>query len=178
MRLEFAGGVVRQWRLDDAPALARNANNHNIWLNLRDRFPHPYTADDAEGWVRHCARTMPVTDFAIEVAGEAAGGIGIVLSTDVERVDAELGYWLGEPFWGRGVVTGALQVFVPWVFSRFNLARLHAQVFEFNVGSARVLEKAGFTREARLRQSAYKNGRLIDQFLYARIREGWTPPPP
>jgi RimJ/RimL family protein N-acetyltransferase len=146
-----------------------------VWANLRDRFPSPYTLDDAEAWLRHCARTVPVTDFAIEVDGEAAGGIGVVLRTDVERVDTELGYWLGEQYWGRGVMSRAVTAFVPWVLERFHVARVHANVFDFNTASARVLEKAGFTLEGRLRQSAFKDGRLIDQLVYARIREGWQP---
>jgi [ribosomal protein S5]-alanine N-acetyltransferase len=175
MLLPFQSGVIRAWRVDDAVALVRHANNRRVWANLRDRFPSPYTMEDADGWLRHCARTVPATDFAIEVEGESVGGIGVVLRSDVERVDAEIGYWLGEACWGRGVMTAAVQTFVPWVLERFNLARLHAHVFEFNGASARVLEKSGFTLEGRLRQSAFKDGRLIDQLLYARIREGWHP---
>ena len=114
-------------------------------------------------------------DFAIDVKGEAVGGIGLVLRTDVERVDAELGYWLGESHWGRGVMSGAVDAFVPWALDRFNLARVHAQVFAFNGASARVLAKAGFVLEGRMRQSAVKDGKLIDQLLYARVREGWRP---
>ena len=175
MHLPFAGGVVRSWRADDASALARHANNRRVWANLRDRFPSPYTIDDAEAWLRHCVRAVPATDFAIEVEGEAAGGIGVVLRGDVERVDAEVGYWLGESHWGRGVMSGAVEAFAPWALERFNLARLHALVFAFNRASARVLEKAGFALEGRLRQSAIKDGVLIDQLLYARVREQWRP---
>jgi len=175
MLLPIAGGLIRPWRADDVTALARHADNRRVWANLRDRFPSPYTLDDADAWLRHCARIVPVTDFAIEVDGVAAGGIGVVLRTDVERVDTELGYWLGEPFWGRGVMSAAVTAFVPWVFDRFHVARVHANVFDFNAASARVLEKAGFTLEGRLRQSAFKDGRLIDQLVYARIREGWQP---
>jgi ribosomal-protein-alanine N-acetyltransferase len=175
MLLPIAGGLIRDWRADDVEPLARHANNHRIWENLRDRFPYPYTLNDAETWLRHSARLVPVTDFAIEVEGEAAGGIGVVLCSDVERVGAELGYWLGEAFWGRGVMTAAVRAFVPWALDRFNLARLHASVFEFNGASARVLEKAGFVLEGRLRHSAFKNGMLIDQLLYARTRDGWKP---
>jgi ribosomal-protein-alanine N-acetyltransferase len=175
MHIMFPGGVIRHWRLDDAAALSRHANSRKIWAALRDRFPHPYTPDDADAWVRHCVRAMPVTDFAIEVEGEASGGIGVVLRSDVERIDAELGYWLGESCWGRGLMTRALQAFVPWALERFDLARLHAHVFDFNEASARVLEKAGFSLEGRLRSAALKDGRVIDQLLYARIREGWQP---
>ena len=175
MLLPFAGGVIRDWRQSDAAPLARHANNRRVWANLRDRFPSPYTLDDAETWLRHCARIVPVTDFAIEVDGEVAGGIGVVLCSDVERVGAEMGYWLGESIWGRGVMSAAVQVFAPWALDRFNLARLHANVFAFNAASARVLEKAGFVLEGRLRHSAFKNGVLIDQLLYARTRDDWKP---
>jgi RimJ/RimL family protein N-acetyltransferase len=175
MWLSFPGGTVRDWRLDDAPSLAQHADDRRVWANLRDRFPHPYTLEDATAWVRHCARMVPATDFAIEVDGEAVGGIGVVLRSDVERVDAELGYWLGRRCWGRGLMTHAVRVFVPWAFERFHLARIHAHVFAFNVGSARVLERNAFQLEGRLRQSAFKDGKLIDQLLYARVQEGWTP---
>jgi RimJ/RimL family protein N-acetyltransferase len=175
MLLPFPGGVLRWWRSDDAPALARHADNRKVWANLRDRFPSPYTIEDADAWVRHCTREVPATNFVIDIGGEAVGGIGLVLRSDVERVDAEIGYWLGEAYWNRGVATGAVQAFAPWALQRFHLARLHALVFDFNAASARVLEKAGFTFEGRLRHSAFKDGRLIDQLLYARVWEGWQP---
>jgi RimJ/RimL family protein N-acetyltransferase len=175
MLLEIPGGILRPWRADDAASLVRHANNPRVWANLRDRFPSPYTPGDADAWLRHCARTVPITDLAIDVEGEAVGGVGLVLQTDVERVDAEIGYWLGEEYWGRGLMSAAVGAFVPWAFSRFNLARVHANVFAFNAASARVLEKAGFELEGRLRQSAYKNEQLIDQLLYARVRSDWRP---
>ena len=170
MYLTRSTTTIRMWRSDDAPALARNANNQKIWINVRDRFPSPYTIDDAESWVRHCARAMPATDFAIEVDGEAAGGIGVVLHDDVERVSAELGFWLGETFWGRGVMTAAVSLFVPWAFERYSLTRIYAHVFEFNVASMRVLEKAGYTREGILKKSVIKDGQVLDQVLYAVTR--------
>jgi ribosomal-protein-alanine N-acetyltransferase len=171
MYLVRPNAVIRRWRADDAPALARHANNRKIWVNVRDRFPSPYTIEDAESWVRHCDRAMPATDFAIEVDGEAAGGIGVVLHDDVERVSAELGFWLGEAFWGRGVMTDAVSAFVPWAFQQFELTRIYANVFAFNVGSARVLEKAGFLREALLRRAVIKQGVVIDEWLYAQVRD-------
>jgi [ribosomal protein S5]-alanine N-acetyltransferase len=163
--------IVRDWQREDAAAIVHHANNRKIWINVRDRFPSPYTLEDADNWVRHCARTLPATDFAIEVAGQAVGGIGVVLHDDVERVSAELGFWLGESLWGRGVMTAAVQTFVPWAFERFALTRIYANVFDFNLASARVLEKAGFAREALQRRAVIKDERVIDQFVYARIRE-------
>jgi RimJ/RimL family protein N-acetyltransferase len=176
MYLTRSATIIRPWRPDDAPALARNANNRKIWINVRDRFPSPYTLDDAESWVRHCGRAMPTTDFAIEVDGEAAGGIGVVLHDDVERVSAELGFWLGEDFWGRGVMTDAVSLFVPWAFGQFDLSRIYAHVFFYNGASARVLEKAGFSREGLLRRAVIKEGQIIDEWLYASVRENTDGP--
>lgn len=171
MYLVAATCIVRDWRHEDAPSLARHADNPRVWANLRDRFPSPYSLEDAEHWVRHAGRALPATDFAIQVEGEAAGGIGVVLRDDVDRVSAELGFWLGEPFWGRGVMTGAVTSFVPWAFERFDLSRIFAQVFAFNAASARVLEKAGFVLEATLRRSAIKGGAITDQWQFAKVRE-------
>lgn len=171
MHLTFGRGAIRTWRLDDAPSLARQADNVRVWANLRDRFPSPYTIQDAESWIRHCLRSTPATDFAIAVDGQAVGGIGLVLQQDVERIGAEVGFWLGEAFWGRGIMTAALSAFAPWALDYYRLERLYAHVFEFNAASARVLEKSGFVREARLRRAAIKQGRVIDQLLYARLRD-------
>ena len=108
MHLRLTRSIVRSWTNDDLASLVRYADNRKIWLNLRDRFPHPYTRRDGRDFI-HLARSQrPETMFALEVDGEAAGGIGFVQHTDVERVSAEIGYWLGEPFWGRGIVTEAL----------------------------------------------------------------------
>lgn len=164
--------VVRDWRVEDAPSLSRHADNRKIWANVRDRFPSPYTIEDAEEWVRHCVRALPATDFAIEVNGEVVGGIGVMLREDVERVSAELGFWLGEAAWGRGVMTDAVSVFVPWAFERFSLTRIFAHVFAYNVASARVLEKSGFTREVLLRRAVIKDGKVLDEWLFARVTEG------
>jgi RimJ/RimL family protein N-acetyltransferase len=161
--------IVRDWRVDDASALSRHANNRKIWAMVRDRFPSPYTIEDAEHWVRHCMRALPATDFAIEVDGEASGGIGVVVRDDVERISAEIGFWLGESVWGRGVMTDAVSAFVPWAFERFSLQRIYAHVFEFNQASVRVLEKSGFVREGRLRRAVIKDGRVLDEWLLARI---------
>ena len=161
--------IIRDWRVEDASSLSRHANNRRIWLMVRDRFPSPYTIEDAEHWVRHCMRALPATDFAIEVDGEASGGIGVVLRDDVERVSAELGFWLGEAMWGRGVMTDAVSGFVPWALERFSLQRIYAHVFERNPASARVLEKSGFTREARLRRAVIKEGQILDEWLFARV---------
>jgi len=171
MEMVLSRCVVRSFRPDDAPSLARHANNRSVWINLRDQFPHPYSLADAERWIREAAALDPETHFAIAVDGAAAGAIGIHLKKDVRRRSAEIGYWLGQEFWGRGIATEAVRAVTAHVFARFDLVRLYAGVFEENHASMRVLEKAGYTREARLRKGITKDGRTIDLVLYAMVRE-------
>ena len=171
MRLTLASCGVRSWRLSDADALARYANNRSIWLNLRDAFPHPYTTRDARDFIRGARRRTPETTFAIAVDDEAVGSIGFVLHPDVERVSAEIGYWLAEPFWGRGLTAQALVAVTEYAMRVHGLTRVYALPFAWNTASCRVLEKAGYVIEARLRRSAIKDGRLTDQMQYARIMD-------
>lgn len=167
VRLPLATCVVRDWTTDDHDALVRHANSRNVWIHLRDRFPHPYTDTHAHEFLAHVAQQTPATAWAIEVDGAAAGGIGIVQSTDVERVSAEIGYWLGEPFWGRGIMTDVLRAVTAETFARSELQRIFALPFAHNHGSVRVLEKAGYVLEGRMRQSAIKEGVICDQLMYA-----------
>jgi ribosomal-protein-alanine N-acetyltransferase len=160
---------VRSWRVSDAESLARYANNRKIWLNLRDLFPHPYGIRDARAYLQMVLGKTPETSFAIDVQGEAAGGVGFVLKTDVERVSAEIGYWLGEPFWGRGIVTDALAATTRHIVAAHHLTRVYAVPFAHNVASCRVLEKAGYVLEGRLRRSAIKDGAIVDQMQYAYV---------
>jgi [ribosomal protein S5]-alanine N-acetyltransferase len=164
--------ILRAWRRSDISSLVRYANNRKIWINLRDIFPHPYTRAEAEKWIAICESNRgPATNFAIELQGEAIGGIGCRLLDDVNCKTAEIGYWLGEPFWGRGIATAALKQTTEYAFQTFSLERLQASVFEWNPASARVLEKAGYIFEGRLRRSIFKDGRLADSLLYARVRQ-------
>jgi ribosomal-protein-alanine N-acetyltransferase len=151
----------------DAEALARHADNRKIWLNLRDAFPHPYTSHDAREFIKSIRHREPETTFAISVNGEAAGSVGFVLRHDVERVSAEIGYWLAEPFWGRGIATEALVAMTGHAIAAHGLTRLYALPFAWNAASCRVLEKAGYALEGRLRRSAIKNGVITDQLQYA-----------
>ena len=171
MLLEFPGGRIRSWQAGDAPSLARHADNRKIWLQVRDRFPHPYTLEAAEGWVAMAPAADPETQFAIEVNGEAAGGIGVFLQQDVERYSAEIGYWLGETHWNRGIETAEVRRFTEYAFDRYGLCRLYANVFETNPGSCRVLERSGYQLEGRLRHSSVKDGQVLDGLLYAAVRE-------
>jgi ribosomal-protein-alanine N-acetyltransferase len=149
------------------PSLVEQANNREIWINLRDRFPHPYTRADGQSFIKLARRMEPETFFAIAVDDLAVGGIGFVMQVDVERISAEVGYWLGESFWGRGIVTEALVAVTHHAIERHGLTRLFALPFAHNVGSCRVLEKAGYVLEGRLRRSAIKNGVILDQLQYA-----------
>ena len=169
MRLKLQTCEVRSWRASDAPAIVAHGNNRNVWVNLRDRFPYPYTERDARAFLRRVQETAEETFFAVAVNDEAVGGIGFMLQGDVERVSAEIGYWLGEAFWGRGIATEALAAVTRHAVERHQLTRLFALPFANNAASCRVLEKAGYVLEARLRRSAIKDGVVVDQLQYAFI---------
>lgn len=171
--LQGALCTLRPWRGGDAASLVKHGNNINIAKQLRDRFPHPYTTRDAQDFLRIITTTTPQTSLAIEVDGEAAGGLGYVPGHDVERYSAEVGYWLGEACWGRGIVSEALTIFTTYAFTELRLLRLFALPFANNVGSIRVLEKAGFEREGILRSSSVKYGKPRDQAIYAKVNPGW-----
>jgi ribosomal-protein-alanine N-acetyltransferase len=168
MLLDLGDLRVRSWRKNDLDALVRYANNAKIAANLRDQFPHPYTRSAAAAYLAD-VRSAVETSFAVEYAGEAVGGIGFKLGIDIARISAEMGYWLGEPFWGRGLTTRAVLATSEWAFDNYKLTRIFAMAFSHNVASMRVLEKAGFQREGTLRCSAVKNGVVLDQVLYAKV---------
>lgn len=170
MQLKLARCTIRDWRKRDLDSLVRHANDREVWRNLRDRFPHPYTEEHGRRWIEWVAELDPCTQFAIEVDGEAAGGIGLERLADVYRVTAELGYWLGRPVWGRGIMTEAVAAFTAWAFDRFDFQRIQAGVFASNPASARVLEKAGFQLEGVMRQCVIKDGEVLDHLLYAKLR--------
>jgi ribosomal-protein-alanine N-acetyltransferase len=169
MELPLRSCTVRSWRTSDLAALVRHANNRNISVNLRDRFPHPYSTRDGRNFLRTIVGIKPETVFAIVVDGEAVGCIGFLLQHDVERVSGEIGYWLGEAYWGRGIMSDAVVAVTSYAIEHHQLTRLFAVPFAFNTGSSRVLEKAGYVLEARLRRSAVKDGAIVDQLQYAFI---------
>ena len=171
MEIRIYPWKLRPWQPGDVDALVKYANNYAIWRNLRDTFPHPYTETDAREWSQRPNQSEPLTNLAIATADEAIGSIGLTLQDDVHFRSGEVGYWLGEPFWGQGIATRALRAFSEYAFANFDLVRLYAIVFAWNPASARVLEKAGFNFEARMRNSATKAGSTVDEFLYALVRE-------
>jgi [ribosomal protein S5]-alanine N-acetyltransferase len=170
MQLVLMSCTIRPWRLDDADSLAKHANNRKVWLGLRDLFPHPYSVNDAHEFLQKAMDAEPATNFCIEVEGVAAGVIHVRIGEDVHRHTATLGYWLGEDFWGRGIMTEAVAVFTDFCFENFPLHRISAEVFANNAASARVLEKAGFVFEARLKNNAIKDGELLDSLVYAKTK--------
>jgi ribosomal-protein-alanine N-acetyltransferase len=158
---------LRSWRADDAESLARHGDSSAVWSNMRDAFPRPFTIERAREFIASARAAKPETRLAIEVDGAAVGGIGIALHSDIERVSAELGYWLGESFWGRGIMSEAVRAMTRHAVETFQLTRVFAVPFESNVASHRLLEKAGYLLEGRLRRCAIKEGKVIDQLLYA-----------
>jgi ribosomal-protein-alanine N-acetyltransferase len=170
MLLELSDLKVRSWRKDDLQALLRHANNAKIAANLRDQFPHPYTRRDGIDFLDFARSQEPECAFAIEFGDEAVGGVGFLVGRDIARMSAEMGYWLSEDFWGRGIATRAVTAMSEWAFDHYKLTRVFAMAFAHNAASIRVLEKSGFIREGVMRRSAIKNGAIVDQVLFAKVR--------
>jgi ribosomal-protein-alanine N-acetyltransferase len=170
--VELACGIcrVRSWRSTDRAVLARHADNPKVAVNLRDRFPNPYTLADADTWLKLASETQPETNFAIELDGAAVGGIGFEILDDFDRCSAEIGYWLGESVWGRGLATVALRAVTDYAFANHSLTRIFAIPFAGNARSRRVLENAGYALEGIMRRSVRKRGIVIDAALYAVTR--------
>ncbi len=171
VRIQLTSCLLREWRKGDEPSLVRHANNRNVWINVRDSFPYPYRQSDARAWIRLAGHEGMNQVFAIDVDGFAVGAIGIRPGEDVYYLSAEIGYWLGEEYWNRGIMTEAVVAIADYGFNMLGMWRVYAEVFEWNAASMRVLEKAGFVREGVLRKSATKNRQTIDQVMYAKVRE-------
>jgi ribosomal-protein-alanine N-acetyltransferase len=167
MRLDCGRCVLRPWRAGDETSLVRHANDREVWRNLRDQFPYPYTLADAAHWIGFASSQPRATSLAIEVESQAVGGVSLRLNDDVERVAAEIGYWLGREFWNRGVMTAAVCAMTEYGFEQFALTSIYAVPFASNTASHRVLEKVGYAREGVLRRSAIKDGTVTDQVLFA-----------
>jgi len=170
MELKLASCSVRTLHEADAESMAQHANDRRIWVQLRDRFPHPYSVADARSFIDLMSREDPCTSFAIVVDERCVGGIGLERQHDVHRLTAELGYWLGCDFWGRGIATQAIVGVTYWAFETLDLQRVFAEPYADNLASCRALEKAGFTLEGTLRRSVIKDGVIRDQRMYARVR--------
>lgn len=168
---EGSGFVLRTWRLDDAASLAANADNRNVYANLRTRFPRPYTADVARTWIARCigGRERGL-QLAIAVDGLAVGGMSVDLVTANAPRTGEIGYWVGEPYWGRGIGGQAVRLVCPLAFDRLALDRLRAVVRSSNQASIRILEKAGFQPQSRMRRSDRRPGSAVVELVYVRDR--------
>ncbi|RYU78739.1 N-acetyltransferase [Hymenobacter persicinus] len=171
MPLAVSGARLRPWTAADAPSLAAQANDRGVWQNLRDVFPHPYSETDAQGYISFVsAPDSADIHLAFEVDGAAVGSISVVFQADIYHRSAEIGYWLGRAYWGRGLATAAVQALSAYTFAHFDVCRLYATIFDRNTGSARVLTKAGYALEGRLRQSITKDGETLDGLLFASLK--------
>lgn len=168
--IELETCTIRDWLHGDEPSLVRHANNRNVWINVRDSFPTPYTPADARAWVALASSRHRGQVWALVVGGFAIGGIALHPGDGVYRHSAEIGFWVGEEYWGRGIATEAVRTMTEWGFAERDLEHIHAYVFEWNEASQRVLEKAGYKIEGKLRRSAFKAGQFVDQVLFARLR--------
>ena len=158
---------LRPWTIDDAENLAYYANNPAIAQFLTDAFPHPYSLENAKSYIDMVLQQKPTSVFAIEVEGNAVGSIGLHAQSDIMCKNMELGYFLGEPFWGKGITTLAVREMVAYGFQNFDITRIYARPFGHNIASQKVLEKAGFVLEARIEKNIYKNGTFQDELIYA-----------
>jgi [ribosomal protein S5]-alanine N-acetyltransferase len=158
--------TLRAWTTQDLDSLVAYANNSNIARFMMNVFPHPYGPENGKAFI-DMAMKEPQRFFAIDLEGKAIGGIGLHPQQDVYARNAELGYWLAEPYWGKGIVTRAVSQMVKHGFEHFDITRIFARPFGNNPASQKVLEKAGFILEARLEKTLFKNGEYQDELIYA-----------
>lgn len=168
--------TLRPWRKDDLDNLVKYANNSNIASKLTDKFPYPYTSENGRWFIDFANSHTPPHVLCIDIDGVACGGIGIHPQEDIQRKNAELGYWLGEPFWGQGIISKAIPKMVEYGFSNFDITRIFARPFGSNLASQRVLEKCGFTLEATFKQTLFKNGNFEDELVFAIRPLGFNAP--
>ena len=172
MQIFFEGIILRSWAFTDAPQLAIIANNKKIADNIRDGLPIPYTISDAREWLNlTIPENNPPKNFAIISDKELAGSIGIVTKTNIYRKNVEIGFFISEKFWGRGIATRAVKAVISYAFREFDINRVNAEVFADNPGSRRALEKAGLKLEATLKKSIIKNGVIKDCCIYSVLKE-------
>lgn len=161
--------VIRPWKKEDAEQLASIADNRAVWLNVRDRFPHPYTLDDAVQWLELNSKQEVIQNFCIEYKEKVAGSVGVIRKDDVYRKTIEIGYFVGEPFWGKGVATGAVAQMLQYIHKTFDVVRIYAEVFGHNKASMSVLRKNGFYLESIRKRSVYKDGKIMDDYVWVKL---------
>ena len=160
--------TLQPWKMEEASVLAGYYNNINIWNNLRDYIPHPYSIEDSVKFINSQSELTPIQNFSIKNEEEIVGGIGIALLDDVYKMNVELGYWIAEPYWGQGIATIAVGLMSDYVFANFAINRIVAEVFDYNKASMRVLEKNGFFLETVRRKGILKNDILVDDFIWVK----------
>lgn len=158
---------LRAWSINDLDSLIKHANNIKIAKNMTDQFPYPYTVAKGKAFIEHVSSLKPINIFAIDVDGQAVGAIGLHPQSDIQRRNAELGYWLAESFWGKGIMTHAIRRMLQYGFKTFDINRIFARPFGENIGSQKALEKAGFILEARFEKTFFKNDEFVDELVYA-----------
>ena len=161
--------VLRPWQKQDAQELASVANNRNIWNNVRDALPSPYTVMDAMQWISHVNSQSPVINFAIVCDGSVVGSIGCQPKEDISRKNIEIGYFIGEPYWGKGIATEAVKHLLDFIATRLDVVRIEAHVFAQNKSSMKVLQKNGFYLEGIRRKAVLKNNECIDEYLLVKL---------
>lgn len=164
---------IREWKIEDKKELAENLSNRNVLNNLRDGLPYPYTEEDAADYINAMlsADKDKTFAFAITVDGKVIGSIGIFRQENIHNRTGELGYYIGEAYWGKGYMTSAVRQICDYIFANTDIIRIFAEPFAYNIGSCRVLEKAGFEYEGTLKSNAFKNGHVIDMKMYALVKE-------
>ncbi len=171
MRIQYEDVTLRPWEPEDASRLAKIADNKKIYDNLRDAFPHPYSIDDGRAYINHCLENAKDLLYAIEYNGELVGSIGAFFMADVYRKNAEIGYYLAEEYWGSGIMTKAIKAITAYAFANYDIHRMYAEPFARNIGSRKVLEKAGYVHEATLRKNVIKNEIVEDTCIYSLLKD-------
>ena len=162
--------LLRSLSGSDKYELARLANNKKIWDNVRDYFPFPYTESHAENFIMSVKSENPQVTFAIDYQRKLAGVIGLVPQNDVYKKTAEIGYWIGEEFWGKGIATTATKLITQYGLCQLDFARLHTGVFDYNIASMKVLKKCGYKKDGIFEKAVFKNGKLWDEHRYSKIK--------
>ena len=170
MRIDLGNDYsLRRYLYGDVIALAKHGDNPNVAAYMRGTFPQPYTVEYARAWIRHVKENEVESRFVIDYQGECIGDIGFVVLTDIHCHTAEIGFWMSEDHWGKGVMSAAVNAVCDYIFTTRNVVRINAEVQSVNYGSRRVLEKCGFELEATLKKHIYKHNQFCDQWVFARF---------
>lgn len=171
MKIQLNQCALTNWKTSYQTSLAYHANNPKIAKYLRDVFPSPYSQADALSWIQLNQSTSLPQHLAITVDNQCVGSVGITIQADIHRCNAEIGYWLGEDYWGKGIITEAVQAMVEYAFENFDIVRIYAGVIDGNKGSEKVLKKAGFHLEYSIPFGVIKNHQLYDEHIYAILKK-------